>query len=98
MVSKMTKLPGVFSALLESFNAGFRNGLLSVSQKRGIISLIPKHENNLTTLSNWHPITLLNVDYKILAKVIAKKIELVLLKLIHSIQTGFIKGRYMTKK
>ena len=83
------------NALLESFNAGFENGQLSVSQKRGIISLIPKDENNLTTLSNWRPITLLNVDYKILAKVIAKRIEPVLPKLIHSDQTGFIKGRYI---
>ena len=79
------------NALLESFNAGFVNGTLSVSQRRGIISLIPKDENNLTTLSNWRPITLLNVDYKILAKVIAKRIESVLPKLIHSDQTGFIK-------
>ena len=80
-------------ALSESFNAGFENGTLSVSQRRGIISLIPKDENNLTTLSNWRPITLLNVDYKILAKVIAKRIESVLPKLIDSDQTGFIKGR-----
>ena len=69
------------NALLESLNAGFENGQLSVSQKRGIISLIPKDENNLTTLSNWRPITLLNVDYKILAKVIAKRIESVLPKI-----------------
>jgi len=82
------------TALLESFNAGLKNGQLSVSQKRGIISLIPKDENNLTTLCSWLPITLLNVDYKILAKVIAKRIELVLPKLIF-IPTGFIKGRYI---
>ena len=83
------------NALLESFNAGFENGTLSVSQRRGIISLIPKAENSFTTLSNWRPITLLNVDYKILAKVIAKRIESVLPKLIHSDQTGFIKGRFV---
>ena len=83
------------NALFESFNAGFKNGQLSVSQKRGIISLIPKDENNLTTLSNWRPITLLNVDYKILAKVIAKRIESVLPRLIHPDQTGFIKERYI---
>ena len=85
------------NALLESFNAGFENGQLSVSQKRGIISLIPKDENNLliTTLSNWRPITLLNVGYKILAKAIAKRIESVLPKLIHSDQTGFIKERFI---
>jgi len=83
------------NARLESFNAGFENGTFSVSQRRGIISLIPKDANNLTTLSNWRPITLLNVDYKILAKVIAKRIEAVLPKLIHSDQIGFIKGRFI---
>ena len=68
---------------------------MSISQKRGVIASIPKDENNLTTLSNWRPITLLNVDYKILAKVIAKRIEPVLPKLIHPDQTGFIKGRFI---
>ena len=59
------------------------------------ISLIRKDESNLTTLSNLRPITLLNEDYKILAKVIAKRIESVLPKLIQSDQTGFIKGRFI---
>ena len=56
------------AALLDSLNAGFEKGTLPISQRRGVISLIPNDENNLTTLSNWCPITLLNVDYKILAK------------------------------
>ena len=79
------------AALLDSINAGFENGTLSISQRRGVISLIPKDENSLMTLSNWRPVTLLNVDYKLLAKVIAKRIEAVLPKLIHPDQTGFIK-------
>ena len=66
-----------------------------MSQNRGIITLIPKDENNLSTLSNWRPITLLNVNYKILAKVIANRIGSVLPKLIHPDQTGFIKGRFI---
>ena len=37
---------------------------------------------------------MLNVDYKILAKVIAKRIEPVFPKLIYPNQTGFIKGRF----
>ena len=45
--------------------------------------------------SNWRPITLLNVDYKILAKAIAKGIQSTLPKLIHTDQTGFIKGRFI---
>ena len=82
-------------ALLDSLNAGFECGTLSISQRRGVISLIPKDENNLMTLSNWRPITLLNVDYKILAKIIANRIKPVLPKLIHPDQTGFIKERFI---
>ena len=41
------------------------------------------------------PVTLLNVDYKILARCIAKRIEPFLLKLIHSDQTGFMKDRFI---
>ena len=38
---------------------------------------------------------MLNVDYKILARAIAKRIEPKLPKLIHSAQIGFVKGRYI---
>ena len=76
--------------LLNSYNEAFQKGKLSVSQRRGIISLIPKEDNDLSELTSWRPITLLNVDYKILAKTIAKRIEPFLPKLIHSDQTGFI--------
>ena len=82
--------------LIDSFNEGFQTGKLSISQRRGIISLIPKDENNLMVLSNWQSITLLNVDYKILARAIAKRIEPNLPKLVHSDQTGFVKGRYIS--
>ena len=35
--------------LIDSFNGAFQTDKLSVSQRRGIISLIPKDENNLIT-------------------------------------------------
>ena len=58
--------------LIESFNAVFRTGKLSISQRRGIINLIPKEDAALLELQNWRPITLLNVDYKIASKTIAR--------------------------
>ena len=81
--------------LIDSFNEAFQTGKMSISQRRGIISLIPKDEDNLMVLSNWRPITLLNVDYKILARAIVKRIEAKLPKLVHPDQTGFVKGRYI---
>ena len=84
--------------LLNSYNDAFNKGSLSVSQKRGTITLIPKGDENLSNLKNWRPISLLNIDYKILSKVLAKRLEQHLLKLIHSDQTGFVNGRYIGQK
>ena len=80
--------------LLNSYDS-FHKGSLSITQKRGSITLIPKGDVNLTNLKNWRPISLLNVDYKLLSKVLAKRMELILPKLIHTDQTGFISGRYI---
>ena len=81
--------------LLNSCNEAFTKGQLSISQRRGVICLIPKDDSDLTELSNWRPLTLLNVDYKILAKAIGQRIESKLSSLIHPDQTGFIKGRFI---
>ena len=83
--------------LLNSYNDSFHKGSLSITQKRASITLIPKGDINLTDLKNWRPISLLNVDYKLLTKVLAMriKVELILPKLIHTDQTGFISGRYI---
>jgi len=80
---------------MNSLNQAFENGELSISQQRGIITLIPKEDSDLLDLQNWSPITLLNIDYKIAAKTLAKRIETVLPKLVHSDQTGFMRGRYI---
>ena len=81
--------------LVESFNEAYEANELSISQRRGIITLIPKKHGSHSDLSNWRPITLLNVNCKIATKAMAKRIEASLPKLINSDQTGFIKGRYI---
>ena len=76
-------------------NYGYLNGQLSVSQRRGIIKLIPKKSEELYYIRNWRPLTLLNCDYKIAAKAIASRLKIYLPKLINNDQTGFIKGRFI---
>ena len=58
--------------LADSFNASYNAGEMSISQRRGVITLIPKEDSDLSSLNNWRPITLLNLDFKIVSKVIAK--------------------------
>ena len=81
--------------LINSLNASFQSGSLTQLQKQGIITLIPKPDKDLDQLSNWRPISLLNLDYKIATKAIANRIKKVLSKIIDHDQTGFIKGRYI---
>ena len=83
--------------MVDSFNYAFENGEMSISQKCGIISLVPKKEKDKKYLKNWKPIFLLNNDYKIVTKALALHLEKVLPTIINPNQTGYVKGRYMGK-
>ena len=47
---------------LDSVNAAYEGNELSISQRRGVITLIPKEDSNFKMLSNWRPTTLHNVE------------------------------------
>ena len=68
---------------------------MSNTQKEGIIICLPKPDKPKEYLSNWRPITLLNVIYKIGSSCIANRIKSVLTKLINEDQTGFVKNRFI---
>ncbi len=81
--------------LVSCYKLAFEMGKLGISQRRGIICLIPKKDKDPIILKNWRPISLLNQDYKLLAKSIAERIKSCLKNIIHNDQTGFLKGRYI---
>ena len=68
---------------------------LSPSQKKGLIRISYK-KNGRIYIENYRPITLLNVDLKILTRTLAKRMASVLPKLIHENQRC-IPGRKITK-
>ena len=80
---------------LKSINFSFQKQELTDLQKQSIFTLLPKPGKDTTLLENWRPISLLNVDYKIITKVIANRIKTVLPNIIHESQSGFMKGRYI---
>ena len=79
--------------ILRSLNYGYLTGELSVSQKQGIITCIPKENKPKQFLKNWRPLTLLATVYKIASGTIANRLKTVLDSIINRDQTGFIKGR-----
>ena len=81
--------------IVRSINYGYTRGELSVTQKHGIITCVPKSNKSRLLLKNWRPITLLNVIYKIASSAIANRLKKVLDLLISSDQAGFVPGRYM---
>jgi len=81
--------------LMDSLEYSYLHGELSIEQKRGLITLIPKGDKDSTHLGNWRPITLLNCDYKILTKTLANRLHLVLDDLISTDQAAYIKNRYI---
>ena len=85
----------ISSHLLNALNHAYIKGCLSITQRRGIITLIPKKHKPVNKLKNWRPITLLSYDYKIAFKCIANRIQKILPKLINNDQTGFLKGRFI---
>ena len=81
--------------IVRSLNFGYNKGELSVTQKQGITTCIPKEGKSKFDIKNWRPITLLNVIYKIGSGCIAQRMKQILDTIISSDQTGFLPGRYI---
>lgn len=84
---------GIF--LVRSINNSYTTGELSITQKQGVITCIPKGDKDKALLKNWRPISLLNMSYKIASSSIAFRIKNILGNIINEDQTGFLPGRLM---
>ena len=80
--------------LFESLNNPIEDNSLSLSQRRAIMSLLPKSKGDeLRHLKAWRPLSLTNTDYKLFSKVLAKRLQKVIKKLINISQVGYVAGR-----
>ena len=57
--------------------------------------LLEKNGKDRRLIQNWRPISLLNADYKIGTKCLAKRMERILPGIIHESQTAFVKNRFI---
>lgn len=67
---------------------------MTSSQKLSLIMLIFK-KGDKTNLANYRPISLTNTDYKIIAIVLANRLQKVIDRLISKHQSAYIKWRYI---
>ena len=66
-------------------------------KRQTVIKLIVKKDRDKRFVKNWRPISLLNVDTKILSKSLAEKLKNVLPELISSNQTAYVKNRCISE-
>ena len=74
------------------YNESFSLGLLPECMRIGVVTLLEKKGKDRLDIANWRPITLLNVDYKLLTKCLGERLKTVLPSLIHPNQNGFVPG------
>ena len=70
---------------IDSVNYSFRVGELSPSQKQAVITLLEKKDKDKKLSKNWRPISMLDMDAKIISKVLAARLKKVIGGSVHLI-------------
>ncbi len=70
------------------------HGELPYTLRKAILALLFKKGDDFL-LKNYRPISLTNYDYKIIAFILAERLQKVIKSLIHKDQTGYVKGRFI---
>ena len=60
-----------------------------------MIRLIEKKDREICYIKNWRPISLLDVDYKIMSKALTTRLKETLPDLISCQQTAYVKNRFI---
>lgn len=86
---KLILAPRLYKVLISGFD------LMKVpsSWQEVFVALVPKYGKDLRFPQPYRPISLLNIDYKILMTILAARMMIVLQRFIHPDQSGFLMHR-----
>ena len=91
------RLHALFAPILARiFSAAGRGGVLPQGFLDGVISMLYKAGDRCSA-ANYRPITLLNTDYRVLAKALAARLQRVLGRVVAGSQSAFLKGRHIAQ-
>nr|XP_005996693.1 PREDICTED: histone-lysine N-methyltransferase SETD7 [Latimeria chalumnae] len=79
--------------LTELFNEIIQSGQLSPTMNMAKITELLKAGKDPLECASYRPISLLNVDCKVYAKILTNRLEKILPALVHEDQIGFVQGR-----
>ena len=80
--------------MIDVFNESFKAKKLSDSQRKAVMTLIFK-KGATDDIKNYRPISLTNVDYRIIAFTLSERVQKVIDNIVCSDQSAYIRGRYM---
>ena len=64
--------------LCNNITKSYQNWKVSISQRQAVIKLIEKKDEDKKLVKNWRPISLLNIDTKLISEVLAERLKKVL--------------------
>ncbi|KAJ1081408.1 hypothetical protein NDU88_001590 [Pleurodeles waltl] len=82
--------------LLEMFKEAFKTGVLPESLREACIVVLQKSGRDPTECESDHPLLLLNIDAKILGKILSQCLAMVVRNIIRLGQAGFVGGSMTT--
>ena len=86
--------PSCGEIVVQVYNDAIKSGIFPRSWQQACVTLLPK-KGDLSDLSNWRPITLINTDCKVFTRLMNGRMMEVASKIINKFQTGFMVNRFI---
>lgn len=86
--------PQVTDTLVSVFNCLLNGQEVPLYFNSAMLKVLPKPGRDPELPASYRPISLLNSDYKLLTKIIADRLKIIVPYIVHEDQTGFIPGRH----